>query len=88
MKYVLLMAFISFLPPIPYLIGLVVIYTMMLTGAVNVFTTLFPMPKVNTLVGVAKRQYAQNKKQQKGGAPLNSSTSSPVPNGAANATTP
>lgn len=82
------MAFVSALPPVPYLIGLLVIYTMMFVGMKNVFTTLVPMPKVNTLVGVAKRQYAHNKKQMKGGAPLNSSTSSPVPNGAANAKNP
>ena len=88
MKYVLMMAFVSFLPPVLYLLGLLVIYTMAFVGLRNVFTTLVPMPKVNTLVGVAKRQYAHNKKLMKGGAPLNSSTSSPVPNGAANASNP
>lgn len=83
-----MMTFVSFLPPVGYLLGLLFIYTMAFVGIKNVFVTLVPMPKARTLVGVAKRQYAHNKKLMKGGAPLNSSTSSPVPNGAVSAKNP
>ena len=83
-----MMTFVSFLPPVGYLLGLLFIYTMAFVGIKNVFTTLVPMPKARTLVGVTKRQYAHNKKQMKGGAPLNSTTSSPVQKSAVSASNP
>jgi hypothetical protein len=88
-KYVLLMMFVSALPPMLNLIGLVIIYGMMLGGGLRIFSTLLDMPTNKRLWHLTQAQYMKKKKLQNGDSTLNISTSSPLPqpNGAANVKT-
>jgi len=89
-KYVLLMMFVSALPPMLNLIGLVIIYGMMFSGGLRIFITLSDMPTNRHLWHLIQAQYMKKKKLRNGESILNISTSSPLPqpNGAANAKTP
>ena len=90
LKYVLLMMFVSALPPMLNLIGLVIIYGMMLGGGLRIFSTLSDLPTTTRLFHLIQAQYMKKKKLRNGDSTLNISTSSPLPqpNGAANVKTP
>ena len=90
LKYVLLMMFVSALPPMLNLIGLVIIYGMMLGGGLRIFSMLSDMPSTKRLFHLIQAQYMKKKKLRNGDSTLNISTSSPLPqpNGVANARTP
>ena len=89
-KYVLLMMFVSTLPPMLNLIGLVVIYGMMLGGGLRIFTTLSDLPTTKRLWHLIQAQYMKKKKLGNGETVLNVSTASPWPrpNDVGNAKTP
>ena len=90
LKYVLLMMFVSALPPMLNLIGLVIIYGMMLGGGLRIFSTLSDLPTTRRLFHLIQAQYMKKKKLRNGDSTLNISTSSPLPqpNGVANVKTP
>jgi hypothetical protein len=90
LKYVLLIMFVSALPPMLNLIGLVIIYGMMLVGGLRIFSTMSDMPTTKRLWHLLQAQYMKKKKLRNGDLTLNISTSSPLPqpNAAANARTP
>ena len=90
LKYVLLIMFVSALPPMLNLVGLVIIYGMMLCGGLRIFSTLSDLPTTKRLFHLIQAQYMKKKKLRNGDSTLNISTSSPLPqpNGAANARTP
>ena len=90
LKYVLLIMFVSALPPMLNLIGLVIIYGMMLCGGLRIFSTLSDLPTTKRLFHLIQAQYMKKKKLRNGDSTLNISTSSPLPqpNGAANVKTP
>ncbi len=89
-KYVLLMMFVSALPPMLNLIGLVIIYGMMLGGGLRIFRTLSDLPTTKNLWHLIQAQYMKKKKLQNGDSSLSISTSSPLPqpSGAVNVKTP
>ena len=89
LKYVLLIMFVSALPPMLNLVGLVIIYGMMLGGGLRIFSTMSDMPTTKRLWHLLQAQYMKKKKLRNGDSTLNISTSSPLPqpNGAANART-
>ena len=88
-KYVLLMMFVSALPPMLNLIGLVIIYGMMFSGGLRMFVVMFDMPTTRNLWHLIQTQYMKKKKLRNGESSLNISTSSPwpKPNDAGNAKT-
>ena len=90
LKYVLLIMFVSALPPMLNLVGLVIIYGMMLGGGLRIFNTMSEMPTTKRLWHLLQAHYMKKKKLQNGDSTLNISTSSPLPqpNGAANVKTP
>jgi hypothetical protein len=90
LKYVLLIMFVSALPPMLNLIGLVIIYGMMLGGGLRIFSTMSDLPTTKRLWHLLQAQYMKKKKLRNGDLTLNISTSSPLPqpNAAANARTP
>jgi hypothetical protein len=90
LKYVLLMMFVSALPPMLNLIGLVIIYGMMLGGGLRIFRTLSDLPTTKNLWHLIQAQYMKKKKLQNGDSSLSISTSSPLPqpSGAVNVKTP
>ena len=89
-KYVLLMMFVSALPPMFNLIGLVIIYGMMFSGGLRMFVVMFDMPTTRNLWHLIQAQYMKKKKQRNGASSLNISTSSPwpKPNDVGNVKTP
>ena len=90
LKYVLLIMFVSALPPMLNLIGLVIIYGMMLGGGLRIFSTLSDLPTTKRLFHLIQAQYMKKKKLRNGDSTLNISTSSPLPqpNGVANVKAP
>jgi hypothetical protein len=90
LKYVLLMMFVSALPPMLNLIGLVIIYGMMLGGGLRIVSTLSDMPTTKRLWHLIQALYMRKKKLQNGESSLSISTSSPLPqpSGAVNVKTP
>jgi hypothetical protein len=90
LKYVLLMMFVSALPPMLNLIGLVIIYGMMLGGGLRIVSTLSDMPTTKRLWHLIQAQYMRKKKLQNGETSLSISTSSPLsqPSGVVNVKTP
>ncbi len=89
LKYVLLLMFVSALPPMLNLIGLVIIYGMMLGGGLRIFSTLSYLPTTKRLFHLIQAQYMKRKKLRNGDPTLDISTSSPLPqpSGAANVKT-
>lgn len=89
-KYVLLMMFVSALPPMLNLIGLVIIYGMMFSGGLRMFVVMFDMSTTRNLWHLIQAQYMKKKKLGNGETVLNVSTSSawPRPNDAGNVKTP
>jgi hypothetical protein len=79
LKYVLLIMFVSALPPMLNLVGLVIIYGMMLVGGLRIFSTMSDMPTTKRLWHLLQTQYMKKKKLRNGDSTLNISTSSPLP---------
>jgi hypothetical protein len=81
--------FVSALPPMLNLIGLVIIYGMMLGGGLRIFSTLSYLPTTKRLFHLIQAQYMKRKKLRNGDPTLDISTSSPLPqpSGAANVKT-
>jgi hypothetical protein len=90
LKYVLLMMFVSALPPMLNLIGLIVIYGMMLGGGLRIFSTLSDLPTTKNLWHLIQAQYMKKKKLRNGDPTLNIPISSPLPqqSGVVNVKTP
>ena len=82
--------FVSALPPMLNLIGLVIIYGMMLGSGLRIFSTLSDLQTTRRLWHFAQAQYMKKKKLRNGDSTFNISTSSPLqqPGGAVNAKTP
>ena len=89
-KYVLLMMFVSALPPMLNLIGLAIIYGMLFSGGLRMFVVMFDLPTTRNLWHLIQAQYMKKKKLGNGETLLSVSTSSswPRPNDAGNAKTP
>jgi hypothetical protein len=90
LKYVILIAFVSALPPLFNLIGLAIVYWMMFFGGLRIFSNMFHMPSGKNLWHLLQAQYMKNKIFKNGGSISNILTSSPLPksNDAGNAETP
>lgn len=77
LKWLLVLFIISLLPPLFYIIGVILFYGLLLNRMIDIFGTMLRMPKWRTLIGIAKRQYMINKSKMKG-VPVSSTTSSPL----------
>lgn len=66
LKWFLIMYLVALLPPLPYIIGSVIIFAILFRKIFGIFKFVLPMPSLRTYMGLIKRQYMVNKIRQGG----------------------